>query len=492
MSGLKEAKINDYWKDLARRKYPVKLEVLKFSSHEVLNDLEISLNEGVNVFVGRNGVGKSNLMRLAYNCLVGEYSNRAPFKTPILRNAKLKINLAINRVRYEKYVNYEDADVGLDSPSKEEMELASFMFDPCTLIPLFQEMLLQQTNIVELIEQHGESLAAADELSVINYLTGNEYSCVWITTVEGEFDDYPAFPFFRVELSGVVYDSSGMGMGELSLFYFWWLVKYMEHVEGGKVLFVEEPESFLPPASQERLTNVLAKVVAGSGITLVLATHSEHILKRMPSSGVHLILRTDEGIKSFPAADGMASHLESLGLVSPKIGMLFLEDIGGILFAKALFNSSTDFSIDSFYYHKSGSDGHVSADLGRLAFPHKGFKFAGLYDGDCRGNEAALKKGGDYFFLPTNLAPDEIMAAYFKSKPAAFLATKLMVSEVKVNQAKAVAAGSDFHDYFHNVSRVFGWEFSRLFSIVCEMWIEENPKELEVFLSEAKVAIYGG
>lgn len=491
MSGLKEAKINDYWKDLARRKYPVKLEVLKFSSHEVLSDLEISLNEGVNVFVGRNGVGKSNLMRLAYNCLIGEYSNRAPFKTPILQNAKLKINLEINRVGYEKFVNHKEAGKGSDCPDEMVMELASFMFDPCTLIPLFQEMLLQQTNIAELIEQHGESLATTDELNVINYLTGNEYSRVWMTTVEGEFEDYPAFPFFRVELSGVVYDSSGMGMGELSLFYFWWLVRYMENVEGGKVLFVEEPESFLPPASQERLTNILAKVVAGSGISLMLATHSEHILKRIPSNRVHLILRTDEGIKSFSIADGMASHLESLGLVSPKIGMLFLEDVGGILFAKALFNSSTDFSIDSFYYHRSGSDGHVSTDLSRLAFPHKGFKFAGLYDGDCRENVAALNKGGDYFFLPTNMAPDEVMMAYFKSKPAAFLATKLMVSEMKVNQAKAVAAGSDFHDYFHHVNRVFGWDFNRLFSVVCEMWIDEHPEELEGFLSGAKVSIFG-
>ncbi|MBV7567626.1 AAA family ATPase [Pseudomonas sp. PDM27] len=422
---------------------------------------------------------------------LGEYSNRAPFKTPILQNAKLKINLKVNRVGYEKYVNYEEADKGLAFSGQAEMELASFMFDPCTLIPLFQDMLLQQTNIIELIEQHGESLATSDELSVINYLTGNEYSRVWMTTVEGEFEDYPAFPFFRVELGGVVYDSSGMGMGELSLFYFWWLVRYMENVEGGKVLFVEEPESFLPPASQERLTNILAKVVAGLGITLMLATHSEHILKRIPSSRVHLILRTDEGIKSFSIVDGMASHLESLGLVSPKIGMLFLEDVGGILFAKALFNSSTEFSINSFYYHKSGSDGHVSTDLSRLAFPHKGFKFVGLYDGDCRGNKAALNKGGEYFFLPTNLAPDELMAAYFKSKPTAFLAAKLMVSEVKVSQAKAFAAGSDFHDYFHNVNRVFGWDFNRLFSVVCEMWIDEHPQELEDFLIEAKIAIFG-
>jgi energy-coupling factor transporter ATP-binding protein EcfA2 len=491
MSGLKEAKVNDYWRDFVRRKYPVKLEKLKFTSHEVLSDLEIALNDGVNVFIGRNGVGKSNLMRLAYNCLIEESSNRAPFKTPILEKAKLKINLAINGVGYERFLNYDDADKDQIVPAPAAMELASFMFDPCTLIPLFQEMLLQQTNIAELIEQHGENLATEEELSVINYLTGNEYSRVWMTTVEGEFDNYPAFPFFRVELGGVVYDSSGMGMGELSLFYFWWLVNYMEHAEGNKVLFIEEPESFLPPASQDRLANVLAKTVAGSGITLMLSTHSEHILKRVPSSFMHLIIRTDNGIQNFSAAGGMASHLESLGLIPPKIGMLFLEDVGGIIFAKALFNNSSDFSIDSFYYHKSGSEGHVSTDLSRLAFPHKGFKFAGLYDGDCRESKSILGKGGDYFFLPTSLAPDEIMMAYFKSKPASFLASKLMVSELKVSQAKAAAAGSDFHDYFHNVGRVFGWDFNRVFSVVCEMWIDEHPEELDKFLNGAKVAIYG-
>lgn len=491
MSGLKEAKIEDYWKDFVRRKYPVKLESLKFASHEVLNDLEVVLNEGVNVFIGRNGVGKSNLMRLAYNCLIEESSNRAPFKTPILQKAKLKINLAINNVSYQRSLNCEEEADGLEVSKDDTLVLTSFMFDPCTLIPLFQEMLFQQTNISELIEQHGERLVTESELGVIKYLTGNEYSKVWMTTVEAEFDSYPVFPFFRVELSGVSYDSSGMGMGELSLFYFWWLVEYIKLVEGHKVLFVEEPESFLPPASQERLTNILAKTVAGLGITLMLSTHSEHVLRRIPTSRMHLILRTDEGIKSFSTVDGMASHLESLGLIPQKLGLLFLEDVGGIAFAKALFNSSNDFSVDNFYYHKSGSEGHVSTDLSRLSFPHKGFKFAGLYDGDCRKNEAALNKGGDFFFLPTDQAPDEIMTAYFKSKPAVFLSSKLMVSEAKVSQAKAIAAGSDFHDYFHNVSRVFGWDFNRLFTAVCEIWIDEHPEELTRFLSRAKAAISG-
>ncbi len=72
MTILKEAKINDYWKDLSRRNYGISLNNLKFIEHEVFDNLQIQLSGGINIFVGRNGVGKSNLVRLIYNCLIAE------------------------------------------------------------------------------------------------------------------------------------------------------------------------------------------------------------------------------------------------------------------------------------------------------------------------------------------------------------------------------------------------------------------------------------
>jgi len=481
---FKEARIDDHWKTFVRRDYPVKLNNLRILAHEVFETRSFELFGGVNIFVGRNGVGKSNLMRLLYNCLIAEESNRAAFATPIISkaNIELEVQVGANKTTTSSIL----APEGVAHP-----DVTSFMFDPCTLIPLFQQMLSEQSNFIELIEQHGQNAANELELKLINYLTGNEYSKVTITTIEGEFDQYPAFPYFCVQLGGVEYDSSSMGMGELSLFYFWWLVGYMDRVDGYKILLIEEPESFLPPASQKRLANLIAITCATQGVSLVLSTHSEHILNRMPSTTMHLLLRSENGVSIYPVSGGAVSHIESLGLVAPKLGMLFLEDVGGILFANALFNRAKEFSVNNFYYHNSGSESEITTDIRRLMPAQKGWLFAGLYDGDCRAKAIKVPRDSKHFFLPGDAPPDELMMSFFKQKPSSELSRLLMRPETLIIQAKTTAAGSDFHDYFHIVGNVLGMDFNRMFSFVCDVWIDDNPIELETFSREASIALFG-
>ncbi len=55
---LKEARIDDYWKDFVRRNYSVQLIQLRAINHEIFDQLPVRLLGGVNIFVGRNGVGK--------------------------------------------------------------------------------------------------------------------------------------------------------------------------------------------------------------------------------------------------------------------------------------------------------------------------------------------------------------------------------------------------------------------------------------------------
>jgi hypothetical protein len=177
--------------------------------------------------------------------------------------------------------------------------------------------------------------------------------------------------------------------------------------------------------------------------------------------------------------------MDSLGLIVPKLGMLFLEDIGGILFAKSLFNRSTQFSIDNFYYHNSGSESEITTDIKRLAPAQKGWLFAGLYDGDCRTKKLNIPTSGKHFFLPGNEAPDELLTKHFKSKSSTDLSKKLMRPLALIIQAKATASGSDFHDYFHLVGGVLGMDFNRIYSSACDIWIDDNTEALELFIRDA-------
>ena len=49
---LKEARIDDYWKDFVRRKYSVQLIELRTLNHEIFDQLPVRLLGGVNIFVG--------------------------------------------------------------------------------------------------------------------------------------------------------------------------------------------------------------------------------------------------------------------------------------------------------------------------------------------------------------------------------------------------------------------------------------------------------
>ncbi|MGH3693299.1 MAG: AAA family ATPase [Pseudonocardiaceae bacterium] len=61
---------------------------------------------------------------------------------------------------------------------------------------------------------------------------------------------------------------------------------------GGGLLLVENPEAHLHPAGQSRLGRFLARI-AGSGVQVVLETHSDHIL-----NGVRLAVADERTINA--------------------------------------------------------------------------------------------------------------------------------------------------------------------------------------------------
>ncbi|HHM7664576.1 TPA: ATP-dependent endonuclease [Pseudomonas aeruginosa] len=480
MSAPKEVTSRDHWRRFTTISCPANIENIEFVSGSLFNGLSIKLARNPNVFIGKNGAGKSNLIRAIYNCLLNEDSNRIQFSAPLAMSSEIQIKLSLKDTPEELIITH---------PKTAEQESANhgitaFMFDPCTLIPLLQDLLASQTNLEELIEQHGKQAATKNELDLINYLTNSNYKNLSTSTIEEEFENYPALPYFEVESDGAIYNSTSMGMGELSLFYFSWLVDYMKKVDGHKILLIEEPESFLPPASQERLANIIAKTSAENLISVIISTHSEHILRNIPRKHIHSILRTSDGIRSFSMEHGGYPLHYSLGLNPPKIGILFLEDICGIIFSKCLLSKSPELSPESFYFHKSGGESEITADLKRFSDKRNGLWVAGLYDGDCQKSiEKSSLQENRYFFLPGDVAPDELIKQYYIGLTDKEISARIHIPEARLAEARAAAAGSNYHDYFFIIAHTIGWDYNRTLSTVFDMWIEDNPKETIKFLS---------
>lgn len=478
MISLRQAKFDDHWRTAFKRQYPLVLKSMRFQEGKVFDGAKLVLRPGVNAIVGKNGVGKSNFVRALYNSLMGESSNRERFSR-LLDESTVQLDMVLAGTEYS---------VNLAPLKKNEVDhdILCLLYDPCTLIPEIQALFSKQDNLEELLEGFSPVRLSGEELRLANFIANTSYSSVEIVNIEDEYTSFPILPFFIVCRDGVRYDSRDMGLGELSLLYYFWIIGYVSDSGRNCLLIIEEPESFLPPLIQNRLCDVLAMVLAVKGIACLISTHSEHVLRKIPRDHIHVMSRVMGKVHFFNAA----SHFEQmsvLGLTAPKKAMIFYEDKAAFLFFCALLKFSSLYVKDSFYYHCSGSEGDVLTDLKRFPSGLSGFSFVAMFDGDSRVNMSDKLVGfNNYIFLPSKLSPEEALIAYIEDLGVEALAGHLGKSVEDINVAIDVAAGLDHHDYFMDISRTLKLSYDDLFARICDLWISDpdNKNSVESFVSQ--------
>lgn len=77
MINIKEAKVEDYWRTTFKRSYPLTLVNISSEENSLFNNINLSMKPGLNALVGKNGIGKSNLMRALFNTFVTDESNQS-------------------------------------------------------------------------------------------------------------------------------------------------------------------------------------------------------------------------------------------------------------------------------------------------------------------------------------------------------------------------------------------------------------------------------
>nr|WP_274609957.1 AAA family ATPase [Pseudomonas sp. TH41] len=335
-----------------------------------------------------------------------------------------------------------------------------------------------------MVESSGLVELSEEELRVINFIVGANYSSVSVASIEEGFEKFPVVPYFKVVISDREYDSRGMGLGELSLFYFYWLITYMSKCDGARVLFVEEPESFLPPAALDRVLGFLFKVGDEQGIPILLTTHSERILGLVPRSHVRVIKNTIDGVRCSEVVTAN-EPLRVLGLSAVKRGILLVEDSAAEIFLKILINLSRTHSADSFYYVKSGSEGDIRKQVKCFPDAIDGFRVVGIFDGDMRDAVSGKEYANTaYCFLPGVIAPEKLLMEYIQSLKVVELAGVLGMLPDRVIEGLERAAGRDHHDFFVEFSKEVQRGFQDIFTLVCSHWAKSNEALVNIFLKE--------
>lgn len=477
MSNVRKIKFEDHWRRVYKRQYPLNIKNITMNGGKIFDGLALSLQPGINAIVGKNGTGKSNFVRSLYNVLASDGSNRKKF-AHLLDSSVLLVEMQ----------NGKDVKVinSISSSGEEVEDFICFIFDPCSLIPEIQKLFSSQENLHELLEAYEARRLSSSEIRLVNYVTNSQYSKIDVFNIEDEYEDFPRLPFFVVERGQFSYDSRSMGLGELSLLYLFWLIDRVLRGQEHSILLIEEPESFLPPLIQNRVSDVLAMISAERGVSCVLSTHSEHITKKVPRSHIHIMGNVQAQIR-FMSATSDFEHMNVLGLSAPKRGILFFEDKAASILARCMIKMSAEYVADSFHYSVSGSEANVLSQLKNFPKDLTGFSMIAIFDGDCRGKfEKDLMGFNQYIYLPSRSPPEEILIELLNQKEVSLMASHLGVTIEKLSMAIEAAAGADHHDYFRDLSRSLGVDFDILFYKLCEVWVGEKNNEVSVkeFLAE--------
>lgn len=477
---LRKAKVDDYWRNIFKRSFNVSVEKISFTGDHLFQDFDSVILKGLTCIVGKNGIGKSTFIRSLHNAFYSEDSNRNLFNISVISSGSLQV-----AVRKNNAVTNLTTPVGQTIAENNESPVTSFLFDPCSTMPMLQQLLSTQDNLGELLEGFQEVKFTEDELQVINYLTGNIYQEVTLFVIEDEFEAFSTFPFFKVVTSSSSYDSRNMGLGELSLFYFFWLMNYINKFEGDKILFIEEPESFLPPMAQNKLANVLAHSISEFGISCLLSTHSEHILKRVPRSNILIFQKDDDKVSARIAIDDF-EYLKVIGLAAPKMGLLLFEDSAAFIFFKTVIKFSKKFVADSFYYQKSGSESDIVQDLERFPGKIEDFRIIGIFDGDAKGKDFKLPATALATYLPSDLPPEELIIKHLKTLDVGDIARFFDLKPEILKKAFEATNGCDIHDFFPILSQELGIPYEYIFTKCCDSWASAaaNEEAMNQFLTD--------
>lgn len=260
---IKMDKLSDCWRHVASRKnFNIKICNLSIKGVPLFEDADIMISSALTSICGRNGIGKTSLLKLIYGILSKDLCNVGVFSSSDIGSISLDIMINGKKQTFTPSIGDGLRNVEyFDASSMALKVISEINVSPDkngwfnTSSPFFLEK---------------------ENLFFVQKITGKKYEYVKVNEVEGIVDDL-TFPYFEVKEinSNIVYTSENMGQGEHKLLIAIWKLIYTEN---NSILFIEEPEAFICPVSQKSFMDFLAYTIDTKKINVLMATHSEHIL----------------------------------------------------------------------------------------------------------------------------------------------------------------------------------------------------------------------
>lgn len=471
---MKRARVGDLWREV--RRAPCNRLKLSWEGVPGLPDGNVVVAGPVAVLCGENGAGKSTVVRLLHEALAS-ISSRQIGIAVVPPPAHSHLHVAIQLPASTEWI----AEPGpfSDALFVDEQDAVIAFFDPSLQLAKILHLVRTDANFGDLISGVQPKVASRSALERVSYIVGRDYEMIETYEIN-DLGDMPVFPYFRVRVSGAVYSSEGMGMGELSALTACWMAESLPH---RSVLLIEELETFLAPNSQTALLNHLAECALERNLFVVITSHSGNIVGRISGGCVVHVSRYREAV-TFVPDPGVAILSGRLGLVPEKRLLLLVEDMVAKYFCEALMEVGL---------RRLGGDhdyivcaGHTGITRVLDVIPHSylgAISLVGIYDGDVLKTE--LHSGGwPALKLPGAVSPEKVIRSFVTNLSVVDRASELEISEENLAAALAAAQGMDAHDWLHEVSRILGIHEAEFVRRVVKASMKREPACADAFLRQ--------
>lgn len=483
---MRMAEVSDYWKEVYKdsRRYRNYIKELSFSDGQ-----KIELSPGITAICGLNGAGKSSLIASIKELLglsIPSIISKKKFEDQV--SAKIYIDRNLCDITTElNAVSY-----GLSS------ELCKYIDSDLAIAAL---KYWDQQNIEELLDGIGENQFTPDQIDIISSLVGKEYTeCISYEideeVEEGENDNKQSYTpvFFKIKNKDIGYDSTGMGIGEHFILYIYYI---LETIKENSILIIEEPESYISVLSQQRLVDYIAKVISKKRISVIMTTHSPHILKRIRADHVRIISnRAGKATMFIPQSIEEAK--QHLGIKYHKndsnIATLFVEDNIARMFVCRLLkeeNPLLESIVDIVYV---GGHTKITARLSFNDSKYMSHRLVGIYDDDVKGKEDFKSEDlkWPYLFLPVeDCVEKEIKLFISEEHNESELCNKLGIKSPTFSAVLSKREGEDLHDWFMDICNDLDIEYETFIKDFYILWRETHEERINTFIADLTKYLFG-
>lgn len=357
-------------------------------------------------------------------------------------------------------------------------------------------ILRSRTDTDEMVEEFDPLGPDDDRLDDVKRVIGREYDSVEWYALEiepqdeevaarfrwsREGSDDPLVPHFRVRYRDLAYSSNEMGLGEFSVhFLFWILDQYRD--QSDLTLLLDEPDAYLPPIGVESLLARLLNICLSRRWRLIISTHSAEMITRAVEEKALTLLRVDHQGRTSALHSASTPNLAVDLLPQPAVDrVLFCEDESAWYLTRALLdvhNARLSKATSVVWGNGHGYLRRLHEALPRP--PRSEIKFAYVFDGDQRGTQVAQASRWPAVFLPTGEDPDALFreVARDPSKLADRLGIGLTALQLTLDSIEA----ADKHDWVTFLGDRHGRPV--VLRALAMLWAEQNPAAGKAFAGE--------